>query len=295
MLRSLPIILVVSISSFATWSNPQLLGSPITDYTCSCPTISADYSFMIFSSNRPGSLGGSTDLFLSQRVGGVWQAPIDLGGCVNTATGETAPFLTHDGTKLYFSALNPKDMEDSDIYVSEMDGMTAGQRVIISPPIYTSSTETSPVLTQDGNTMYFARGKDDLDIYVSTKNGGVWSEPQNLGDVVNSSSIDRPCWISADGLTLVFYSSRSGGMGSGDIWMTTKSGGVWGSPINFGAPINSTSSEIYITFVCNDGVVGGMVYLTRSISYNSYIYTSVDSGYINISPASVGELKALYR
>ena len=46
--------------------------------------------------------------------------------------------------------------------------------------------------------------------------------PTNLGPKVNSSSLDAHPSISADGLSIFFYSTRSGGRGGRDIWMATR-------------------------------------------------------------------------
>ena len=49
-----------------------------------------------------------------------------------------------------------------------------------------------------------------------------FGEPTNLGPTVNSSSRDLKPSVSADGLSLFFTSTRSGGVGGMDIWVTTR-------------------------------------------------------------------------
>ena len=44
-----------------------------------------------------------------------------------------------------------------------------------------------------------------------------WSEPINLGPIVNSTSMDRAPAISKDELSLYFASTRPGGVGGEDI------------------------------------------------------------------------------
>ena len=46
-----------------------------------------------------------------------------------------------------------------------------------------------------------------------------WSTPVWLGPVVNSASTEQGPALSSDGLSLYFYSGRSGGVGSDDIWV----------------------------------------------------------------------------
>jgi len=76
-----------------------------------------------------------------------------------------------------------------------------------------------------------------------------FSERVNLGPVVNSSYGDFSPFIAPDGLSLYFSSTRPGGLGEFDIWVTTKQTsernpeGYWGVPVNLGAPINSEYRE----------------------------------------------------
>ena len=61
----------------------------------------------------------------------------------------------------------------------------------------------------------------------------------NLGPTVNSSAWDLSARESADGLTLLFHSQRSGGIGGEDIWMSTRAtkNDPWGKPVNLGEPV----------------------------------------------------------
>jgi hypothetical protein len=56
----------------------------------------------------------------------------------------------------------------------------------------------------------------------STKADFTFGEPTNLGPTVNSSSGDSPGCFSSDGLEMYMDSSRPGGSGSWDIWVTTR-------------------------------------------------------------------------
>ena len=49
-----------------------------------------------------------------------------------------------------------------------------------------------------------------------------WSEPVNLGPIVNSSSDDADPALSPDGLSLYFFSNRPGGFGTSDIWVSRR-------------------------------------------------------------------------
>jgi len=71
--------------------------------------------------------------------------------------------------------------------------------------------------------------------------------PTNLGSVINSASLEACPRISPDGLTLYFCSQRPGGRGGTDIWVTTRetTSASWGTPTNFGIPVNSTYEDVF--------------------------------------------------
>jgi len=75
--------------------------------------------------------------------------------------------------------------------------------------------------------------------------GSEWSEPVNLGPVVNSSAIDANAGLSSDAHTLFFVSTRTGGLGNLDIWMTHRRclACDWEAPVNLGVPINSDAID----------------------------------------------------
>ena len=69
--------------------------------------------------------------------------------------------------------------------------------------------------------------------------------PTSLGSTVNSLSRDLKPSVSADGLSLFFTSTRSGGLGGMDIWVTKRetTDDPWGEPVNLGSPVNSSAWE----------------------------------------------------
>src|SRR5215469_7715554 len=76
----------------------------------------------------------------------------------------------------------------------------------------------------------------------------------NLNDVagcapvVNSTSPDRndthPA-VSKDGLSLYFASTRAGGFGEYDLWVSHRDSldACWGAPVNLGSPVNTSARE----------------------------------------------------
>jgi len=72
---------------------------------------------------------------------------------------------------------------------------------------------------------------------------------------VNTSSREFNASISADGLSLYFISSRPGGVGGLDIWVTTRetTDEDWGEPMNLGPTINTPVGEWGVS-ISSDGL-----------------------------------------
>ena len=72
-----------------------------------------------------------------------------------------------------------------------------------------------------------------------------FGEPMNLGPAINSDSVDVLPTITADGLECYFTSSRLGGHGGLDLWVTERvtTEDSWSHSKNVDAPINSASDD----------------------------------------------------
>ena len=75
--------------------------------------------------------------------------------------------------------------------------------------------------------------------------GSEWSDPVNLGPVVNSSAVDANASLSPDAHELYFVSTRVGGFGLQDLWMSRRQclSCPWEAPVNLGATINTSTGD----------------------------------------------------
>jgi len=132
---------------------------------------------------------------------------------------------------------------------------TFGTPENLGPPINTEAGEGSVAISADGLELYFSGvgegGMAELWVAKRPTTSDPWGQPVNLGPTVNSPEWDSEPSISADGLSLYFDSNRSGGQGEQDIYITTRpsKNDPWGTPVNLGAPVNSTvwDAEPYVT------------------------------------------------
>jgi len=81
-------------------------------------------------------------------------------------------------------------------------------------------------------------------------NYGPWSEPENLGSLVNTTANDQHPGISPNGLSLYFHSNRAGNIsgsktGTTDIWVTRRETltSDFGPAVNLGSSLNSIAND----------------------------------------------------
>ena len=93
------------------------------------PNVRRDGLEIFFDSNRPGSIG-STDLWFATResTADSWSPPVNLGPGVNTASAETRPAVSFDGTVLYFGSSRPGGSGGSDIHATTRVRLHGGHR-----------------------------------------------------------------------------------------------------------------------------------------------------------------------
>lgn len=149
-----------------------------------------------------------------------------------------------------------------DIYTSDnINGeWTEAKKVEgINDPVYWDS---QPSIASDGRTLYFASdrkgGRGGVDLYVTVKDlaTGIWSKPENMGPVINTSYDEKSAFIHSDFQTIYFSSDGHPGVGGFDIFFSKKGeDGKWGEPKNIGIPINTERDDLGF-FVSTDGHLG---------------------------------------
>ena len=238
-----------------TFGEPTNLGptvnTPGHDYR---PNISTDGLDLYFHSDRPGG-NGDYDLWTTTRhtTNDPWGEPINLGSTVNSSARDQSPSISADGLSLYFASRRPGGYGEFDIYVTKRttkdDPWEAP--VNLGAVVNSNTIERNVNISASGLELYFSSdrprgyGNDDLWVTIRATNEDPWGEAVNLGSMVNTSAFDRRSTISADGLVLFFDSSRSGGYGGNDIWMTTRptTSDAWTQPVNLGPTVNSPYSD----------------------------------------------------
>jgi hypothetical protein len=202
------------------WTASRLLegiNSPADDLD---PVLAASGTDLYFASNRPGGLGGY-DLYLSRRVAGGWEEPINLGSRVNSPYDDAGPSIHPGGLLLLFSTTRPESF-------------------LLSPPAEWSDVILDNWRAADPDLVYSLR--------IGEGEGSHWSAPRFLAEIASSSRELEPCF-SPSGDFLYFSSDRPGGLGGLDIYRSrSRLEGVpqkgsaellLEAPENIGRPVNS--------------------------------------------------------
>lgn len=101
------------------WSVPVMLGPEINSkYLEASACFSGDGNSIIFSSNRPGGLGGRDLYIVKKFMNGKYSLPRNLGPLINTAEDEDAPFIDKGNNNLYFSSKGHNTIGEYDIFLS---------------------------------------------------------------------------------------------------------------------------------------------------------------------------------
>lgn len=130
----------------------------------------------------------------------------------------------------------------------------------IGKEINSSFHEYSPLVSADGNTLIFTSNRPDEsgsgntipsyeDIYISKRNGGIWSLPRKISANINIKFNDAAAFLTADGRTLVLYYEYGGG----DIYTSTLQGDEWTKPVQLNENINTPLFWEASGFLTTDG------------------------------------------
>lgn len=78
----------------------------------------------------------------------------------------------------------------------------------------------------------------------------IFGMPQNMGETLNSPVLDSQPLISPNGLSLYFASTRTGGLGGTDIWVSQRATltSAWGAPQWLGATVNTNANDFASSF-----------------------------------------------
>jgi hypothetical protein len=175
------------------WSEPENLteafGVDGNTYTTGI-SYNGDELFVYRSDNFDGNL------YVSKYKNNTWSKLQKLNSNINTKYWESHASISKDGKILYFTSNRAGGYGGLDIYKSERTRSGDwGPAMNLGPVINSKYNEETPVITSDGNTLYFSSmghyNMGGYDIFYSTRlDNGQWSKPINAGYPLNTSGDD---------------------------------------------------------------------------------------------------------
>ena len=219
-----------------------------------------DYSELYFTSTREGGLSSKVDSrtgesfsdvwFTKLNKKGIWSRPIVMSEPINTEGNEGSVYVNKRGTTMYLTQCRVEKKKDlgCGIYVSQRKGRTWGETQLIQLKVDSSTTIGHPALSEDENILIFSSdltgGYGGKDLWISVKEKrNIWSDPINLGPLVNTPGDEMFPFITNDGV-IYFASNGHIGMGGFDIYKTSKDEyDAYTLPVNLKSPVNSSGDD----------------------------------------------------
>jgi len=228
------------------------------------PVVTPDGSKLFFTrSGHPENIGGVVDKgdiwFADKLPDGSWSTPQHAGRKINHSSLNGVMGFSSTGTTIYllnYLEITPGSNRGtirSGLAKSTWNGSEWEQPERLNVTFFSNkSEEMSGYVTPDETVMvlsiqsYLTFGNEDL--YVSFRQAnGTWSQPKNIGNVVNTGSQEWSPYLASDKKTLYFSSNGHDGFGSRDIFVSKRlddSWTNWTRPVNLGATINTPGVEL---------------------------------------------------
>ena len=176
-------------------------------------------------------------------------APKNLGDSVNSSSSEYYPSVTVTDDALVFTRRTGNARED--FLLSAINSKDCFNKAApLDGDINLEPRKGAITVSQDGDWLFFAAdiagaGIGDFDIYKSVYTPSGWSEQENLGDSINTDFWESSPAISPDKRALYFSSTRPGGYGGADLYVSyLKPNGRWTEAVNMGPTINTAGDEM---------------------------------------------------
>jgi Tol biopolymer transport system component len=168
-----------------------------------------------------------------------------LPGIVSSDSMDFNACFSPDGQSYYFTRSINKQTK---IYVTHHEGANWSAPMIV-PFLDSKYSEADPAFSPDG-TLYFISDRpltasdslNDFNIwFVKPLPGGSWSAPEDM-KIINTDSSEYYISFSKNG-NLYFASSRKGGLGEEDIYVSKLVNEKYTEPVNLGPTVNTSKSE----------------------------------------------------
>jgi len=200
--------------------------------------------------HKPHSAKVHSALVRSRLRGGAWTPP-EVMGLSGDGYAYLYPFISYDGTSLYFQSDMPTrrpELKDKyNIWRCRRDGDGWGEPEPLPPPINGRGDVSGPSMSQAGEFFFtLMSGQPERDgIYRSQYRNGAFSEPERLPESVNVKQGSFDGVVSPDGsYYIVNVYRKEDSLGETDLYISFRdTQGVWAPLKNLGPTVNSKLNE----------------------------------------------------
>ncbi len=174
------------------WTVSEPMKGINTQYNEGSATLSRDGKTLYFSRCDSPDTYGDCDIFMAEmEADSTWGNVTNLGVNINSLAWDSHPSLSHNEDTLYFASDRIGGFGLSDIYYTykKKNGDWAESQNM-GPVINTRHNEVSPFFHPVFNVLYFSSNGQlyvfgEYDIYKTYNYKGTWTEPKNIGPLVN--------------------------------------------------------------------------------------------------------------
>jgi len=315
-------VYVASLNKNGGWGVADKFGQPLSSRKNEIPlSLSADGNVLAVYGNYESSFGRG-DIFHIDKTADSWTSLQHYPSPLNSEYFDSDAMFSANGNAILFVSDRPGGVGEfhakgtffhgdyngnTDIYVYIPDLVGGGQVINLGNVINTPFSEYSPFLHPDGKTLYFSSnghpGLGGLDVFKSVRlrddSWTDWSEPENLGKGINTSSNDWGYQFSASG-DIAYFSigNRHDGFGGSDIYSVSLTGRAQPSAVITveGKVTDPSGNPLLADIRWNDMAIGKEIgHLTSDPKNGDYImhlpvggrytYYAEKSGYMGESEA----------
>ena len=207
------------------WEQAKAFDGINTPYNEGSACLSRDGNTLYFARcNAPGGLG-NCDLYQAQlQENGTWGDVKNLGELVNSSGWDSQPSLSHTEDTLYFASDRVEGFGLSDIYFTYKDSKGNWTKARnLGPTVNTRGNEVSPFFHPSKSVLYFSStghllNFGEYDIYKSYYKGNRWSEPKNIGPLVNGKGSEYYFTIDPNSQYLFYAKSKDENLSNLDLF-----------------------------------------------------------------------------
>lgn len=192
------------------------------------------------------------DLYWTEKVDGTWNNARNFGRPLNSASHDAAGCFNNNDV-IFYTRWADDDRREQHIYLARMINMDFFEAYRLDTNVNMPGYKSMhPFVTADGSTLYFSSnrpgGMGGMDIWKVglDENGNVVTDPENLGEPINSPANEVTPFFTRN--TLFFSSDGHFSIGGLDIYKAAwlEEFEYFDNPLNMGLPINSSKDDAYM-------------------------------------------------